>query len=154
MSKRIFQLASILVLLNLATIQLTHLVRSLSISTDNKSVQQTNGRLFLNEQQQQTNQQQQAITTLPPLITTIIQDSIPESFQNHPNHQQQQQHQDSIQQDSLKQRSHSEDHDDSVPLATINNHSRNKQPNAKPPQYVDVSALIGVSLCTCGVLKS
>lgn len=32
-----------------------------------------------------------------------------------------------------------------VPLATINNHSRNNQPQARPPQYVDVSNLVGVS---------
>lgn len=53
------------------------------------------------------------------------------------------------------------DHDESVPLATINNHSsRNSQPppqtisssssssnnNIRPPQYVDVSNLVAVSI--------
>lgn len=38
------------------------------------------------------------------------------------------------------------DHDETVPLATINNHSRNNQPQARPPQYVDVSNLVTVSI--------
>lgn len=88
-------------------------------------------------------QQQLQITTLPPLMTTLSQNSyLTESLA------QSKQAQDDLhpasERSSDSHRLNSEDHDDSVPLATINNHSRN-QPAARPPQYVDVSALVGVS---------
>lgn len=82
------------------------------------------------------------LTTQTPFMTTINQNIYPES--------QQQQHVPIKQQVSQdisisESRSSAEDHDESIPLATVNNHSRNNQQPSRPPQYVDVSALVGVS---------
>lgn len=94
-------------------------------------------------------------TTLPPLLSTIAQDPNDERISLSKDqrlaeqmHQHLQQHQaDQYQADdgAKSQRSSNEDHDESVPLATINNHSRNNQQPIRPPQYVDVAALVGVS---------
>lgn len=101
-------------------------------------------------------------TTLPPLLSTIAQDPNDERVSLSKDqrlaeqmHQHLQQHQADHQyhaDDGAKsQRSSNEDHDESVPLATINNHSRNNQQPIRPPQYVDVAALVGVS---CAVKQS
>lgn len=62
-------------------------------------------------------------------------------------HQQQQQDQFHANHDEVSKQTRSsvDEHDESVPLATINNHSRNNQQPIRPPQYVDVAALVGVS---------
>lgn len=57
-----------------------------------------------------------------------------------------------------KQRSNTAANDDDlIPLATINNHSRNNQNQLRPPQYVDLSALVpnggGVSWPKCFPLR-
>lgn len=97
-------------------------------------------------QMQQLQQQQQMTTISPLMMTTNPQNSYLDSLAQIQQSKQLQQQQ---QQDDLhaagEHRSAGGDHDDSVPLATINNHSRNNQPVARPPQYVDVSALVGVS---------
>lgn len=106
---------------------------------------------------QQPKQQQQPTqpmpTTLPPLMTTIVQNTNNPSVESSSSsssidglrpveyQQQQQQPNDG---GGAKFRSNLDDHDDSVPLATINNHSKNNA-QIRPPQYVDVSALVGVS---------
>lgn len=96
------------------------------------------------------------VTTLPPLMTTIVQNnnnnidpSSSSSSSSSPTsenvHHTEYQAQSSPQVDNgAKFRSNLEDHDDSVPLATVNNHSKNNA-QIRPPQYVDVSALVGVS---------
>lgn len=46
--------------------------------------------------------------------------------------------------------------EDQLPLATINNHSNrsnNQVSQLRPPQYVDVSALVGVSVLILGMLN-
>lgn len=103
------------------------------------------------QQAQQSNQQQQAgPTTLPPAITTTSHNlQFAESMQSTQQHQaanQHHRHPEAPNQPTGEQRSvnnANEEHDDGVPLATINNHSRNNQHHMKPPQYVDVSALVG-----------
>lgn len=101
-------------------------------------------------------QQQQASTLPPPLMTTIAQNNYLDSLahqlqqqqtkQYNNNQSQHQQQVSSISMNEQQRSSYLDEHDDSVPLATINNHSRNNQPPIRPPQYVDVSALVGVSI--------
>lgn len=100
-------------------------------------------------------QQQIQYTTLPPLITTISQNNYLDSLVAQQQQQQSKQQQQIFENlnrisagdtnNGELQASSSTNSDDTVPLATINNHSRNNQPVARPPQYVDVSALVGVS---------
>lgn len=151
------QSAPLLVLLQLATLQWS-LVCTLSVSTaatknslspaHSRNVNSNNQNSVVNQINSQLSPVQAQLTTLPPLLTTIVRDNnysdIVNANQLIKQQQQQQQHQ-SNQEQLNKQRSNSEDHDDTIPLATINNHSRNNQPIARPPQYVDVSALVGVS---------
>lgn len=124
---------------------------SLTISSVTKN-SLTNARA--NDKAQDSQQGQQGLTTQAPslLPTTASQysffDSIPSRSQ------------DSLKHSSYKtanlssleySRSNFDDSDDSLPLATINNHSGNNNNNlslqspARPAQYVDVSALVGVS---------
>lgn len=82
------------------------------------------------------------LTTLSPLITTLNQNNYLEAQQSQVKQQ--------VSQDiSISEpRSSGEEHEESIPLATVNNHSRNNQQPSRPPQYVDVSALVGVSRVT------
>lgn len=118
---------------------------------------------------------QPLLTTLSPVLTTNGQqshlDSIGHQQMKHHQQQQQQHSQDDLSQSASERSSDQqrilasnsgEEHDDTVPLATINNHSRNNQPAIRPPQYVDVSALVGVSdfatfrrlLCVCSAKQT
>lgn len=136
-----------MVLLHLATLHslLHHQARSFSISST--SAKQLNGRNINNNNGPIQSAAGQQLTTLPPHLTTVVQDKYLNSFQQPAQVAKQQQQQDpnNIQLETAKQRSNGDDHDEPVPMATINNHSRNNQALARPPQYVDVSALVGVS---------
>lgn len=164
MIRKVSQKASLLVLLQLVTLQSTSKqlssVYSFSISSPNGK-SNTNSNLRHNNLQNVMqspsslpNQQHSAnlqLTTLqPPIITT--QQYNPNGYIDSytSQYQTKQQQLDSVadqHQASERSSNGNDDHDDTVPLATINNHSRNNQPVARPPQYVDVSALVGVSLC-------
>lgn len=95
----------------------------------------------------------QSTTLQPPLLTTMdnmIHHEYPPQQLHHQQHYNQHQASDNQNQQHGKQRSDfNGDHEDSIPLATINNHSRNSQlvqqatAISRPAQYVDVSALVG-----------
>lgn len=94
------------------------------------------------------NNYNQHTTTSPQLMTTIAQgyiDSLASQLGAAATKQQQLAY-NSITGTNEQRSSAPEEHDDSVPMATINNHSRNNQPPARPAQYVDVAGLVGVSL--------
>jgi len=153
MTNKAAQRASLIALLHIISLH-SVLVHSLSISSSStkNSVSGNNGRN--NQQQQRHHQvpqlpngqahhlQLSQITTLPPFLTTLSQGVYQNSVVQHSSKLQQQP--EGQQHSTGEHRSNSED--DTVPLATINNHSKNNQPMARPPQYVDVSALVGVSL--------
>lgn len=119
---------------------------SLPSSTSNASKQNVQSQ---SESQQQQQPQIQSTTALPTLLTTIVQDNL--NYANLIKQQQQstkqQQHHHYTEVTKQRSASNNDEHDpDMVPLATVNNHSRNQQAALRPPQYVDVSALIGVSI--------
>lgn len=179
MIKKFAQKASLLVLLQLVTLQSTSnrlsSVYSFSISSPhskngaNSNLRHNNLQNVMqsslnsvsssSSHQQQQSANLQLTTVQPPAMTTQQQlnsisylDSFATQYQSKQPQQQQQQQQaqnqqvDDLHQASERSSSGNEDHDDTVPLATINNHSRNNQPVVRPPQYVDVSALVGVSV--------
>lgn len=126
-------------LLLLFVIQMATLgARSSSISSNKQDNNQQVSQQQL-QQQHQAPQQVSSTTSLPGLLTTMMQTM--ESANYVKSGRDQVQHAS----EGPKQRSSNEEHDDTVPLATINNHSRNNQAQLRPPQYVDVSALVGVS---------
>lgn len=142
MGRKRAQKASLLVLLHL--VQSILIVHSLSISSSTKNaLTAASARNIQSAAGHQAQQQQ--ITTLPPLVTTISQNNYldPLAAQQQ---QQQLKQEVGLHSSGGEHRSSSEEHEESIPLATINNHSRNNQPAVRPPQYVDVSALVGVSL--------
>lgn len=129
----------------LVTIQISFVI-TLSIVSPSSNQSKQNNQV---NNVRSTSPSKESTTTLPPLLDTITQDPNDERInsskdQRFAEHQHLQQHQ--YNEDGAKlRRSSNEDHDESVPLATINNHSRNNQQPIRPPQYVDVAALVGVS---------
>lgn len=146
--RRIQKFASPLVWLQLLVLP-TVVVYSLSISssTNNKNgltSSTVSARNSQSYQQQTLANNQQQMTTLPPLMSTISQSNYLDSVNQA---QQVQDKQETVGPRAGNElRSNNEEHDDAVPQATVNNHSRNNQPAPRPPQYVDVSALVGVSI--------
>lgn len=146
------KLVKSLVCLLLVAIQISFVsplsIVSPSTSNQNKQSNQLNN-------VRSTSPSKESTTTLPPLLNTITQDPNNERVssskdqrfaeQMHQHLQQHQQDQYYAEDGAKLQRSSNEDHDESVPLATVNNHSRNNQQPIRPPQYVDVAALVGVS---------
>lgn len=138
------------------------LVLSFSIATSSSSASQSKHTNQLNNVRS-TSAYKDMTTTLPPLLSTLAQDNrlddsaslslskdqkLAEQMHLHlQQHQQQQQDQFHANHDEVSKQTRSsvDEHDESVPLATINNHSRNNQQPIRPPQYVDVAALVGVS---------
>lgn len=94
----------------------------------------------LPQQQQQQQQQPTTSTTTTPLPPTLLSSLAKDNLQQL---QQQQSHKHS---EGVKQRSTNVGGDEVGDMvATVNNHSRNQQAPLRPPQYVDVSALMSSS---------
>lgn len=140
--------ASLLLLLQLVglfSLLIHQQVNSLSISSSssNKNALSSTSARLINGNNNLN--QGLPVTTLSPLASTNHQHL--DSLAHHQQYKQQQDelNQSASERSSDQHRLSQDEHDDSVPLATINNHSRNNQLSiSRPPQYVDVSALVGV----------
>lgn len=138
------KLASLILSYQLVFILASYNINAFSISSNGNSKNSITGVPVARSNQQQV--AASLLTTQSPLIPTSNHNSYTDSHANQL-HLKQPAGSQEVGATNGEQRSASvEEHEDTMPLATINNHSRNNQQPNRPPQYVDVSALVGVSL--------